>query len=182
MDQVMVLGLMRGVYWFDDALQDALASKGVRLTRAESFVIINLMLGERRAINIARKLGVSRQAISQILRGLEARGYVTITQDPTDPRARIASYSATFDPHAQMCAKIIRASERELARRIGKQAFAGLREALAADWGPSPKAAETSRSMRRQPQAAVRAGDRRARARPSWRSGEYRRQRPGSVS
>lgn len=164
MDQVMVLGLMRGVYWFDDALQDALAAQGVRLTRAESFVIINLMLGERRAINIAKKLGVSRQAISQILQGLETRGYVTVTQDPTDPRARIASYSATFDPHAEMCAKIIRASERELERRIGKQTFAGLRKALAADWGPSPKVAETSTSARRQPKVGRRTRISRAQA------------------
>jgi DNA-binding MarR family transcriptional regulator len=159
MSKPLITALMRGVYWFDDALEDALAAHGiVSLSRAEAFVILNMSIGETRAANIARNIGVSRQAISQILGALEARGYVTMKPDPTDERARVASFSAMFEKHAPLCEKIFRASEKELENRIGASKVAGLRKALMADWGPSPRLSDTTMT-----------GSRRAVARPRKR-------------
>ena len=146
MKQPLIVGLVRAVYWLDDALQDALAAQGIRLTRAESLVIANMMSGIRRGTHIARNLGVSRQATGQILASLESRGYVTSSPDPSDPRARLVNFSTTFRKHAPLCYRIIRASERELEQRIGKPAVDALRAALAIDWGPVPRLA-TAKSM-----------------------------------
>ena len=138
---------MRGVYWFDDAINTELKARGIQLTRAESFVILNMLMGVRRGVDIARNLGVSRQATAQLIQALEARGYATTTPDPHDARARIVSFSTIFDKHAPLCDRLLRASERELERRIGKRRVDAMRSALFADWGPIPRVVTTKRKL-----------------------------------
>ena len=131
--------LLNATYWFDDAFQLNMEEMGfARMTRMESFVIVNIAAGEQRAIEIARKLGVTRQAISQILKDFEERGWITVRQDPTDRRARIVSFSDPFAKHGRMCAQIVRGLVRELEGRIGTKAVDAFRSALAADWGEPP--------------------------------------------
>ena len=133
-----MLSMVRAVYWFEESLEAALAVHGIQLTRAESFVVTNMVMGIRRAINISRNLGVSRQAIAQIIAALESRGYVMQVPDPLDPRARVLNFSKTFEKHAPLCNMLMRASERELEQRVGKSAVQALRAALRIDWGPVP--------------------------------------------
>jgi len=139
-DMTIFLGVLRAVYWFDDALQENLEAAGVgRLTRAQSLVIANVAGGEARAAKIARNLGVSRQAISQVLMELERQGYVAVKTDPHNRRARIIRLSTSFEKHGETCARIFRGLEKELAARIGKPLVESLREAFCTDWGPPPR-------------------------------------------
>lgn len=132
--------LLNATYWFDDAFQINSEAVGLeRTSRMESFVIVHIAAGEQRAIEIAKNLGVSRQAISHIMKDFEERGWITVREDPTDRRAHIVSFSESFAKKGDMCAQIVRGIVRELEQRIGKQGVDMLRAALGADWGEPPQ-------------------------------------------
>lgn len=132
--------LLNATYWFDDAFQINSEAVGLaRTSRMESFVIVHIAAGEQRAIEIAKNLGVSRQAISHILKAFEERGWITVREDPTDRRAHIVSFSESFAKRGDMCAQIVRGVVRELETRIGKSTVDVLRAALALDWGEPPQ-------------------------------------------
>src|SRR3546814_4558823 len=83
LDESIFAGLMNAVNWFDEAFQNSLEAAGyARTTRVESFVIVNIAAGRQRPADIARNLGVSRQAISQILKAFAQRGWIETLPDP----------------------------------------------------------------------------------------------------
>lgn len=135
----MMINLLTAVYWFDEALQTALREAGIRnVTRAQSLLIANISGGEQRAIRIARNLGVSRQAISQMLVELEARDIVVVEPDPDDRRARIVRLSEKSNKTRIAASRILRHLERELVERLGLETYNSLRDGLMRDWGDPP--------------------------------------------
>lgn len=127
------------MYWFHDALQAALEPNGAPpLTRAQAFVIANMAAGETKASNIARNLGVSRQAISQILSELSAQGLVDVAENPEDRRSRVARLKPGFEDNGEICTRILRALEDELEIRIGSRRLKSLYDALEGEWGEPP--------------------------------------------
>ncbi|HKY82158.1 MAG TPA: MarR family transcriptional regulator [Sphingobium sp.] len=131
---------MKRMYWFHDALQAAFESNGLfAITRAQAFVISNILAGEYKASNIAKNLGVSRQAVSQTLMELERIGCIELAPDPSDKRSRIVTLSAEFADHGETCAHIFDALEEELGRRIGQRKLVNLRESVEAEWGEPPQ-------------------------------------------
>jgi len=146
MHRNLLLDLLSAVYWFDDALQENMEAQGFsRMTRAISFLLLNIVQGEHRAINIARNLGISRQAVSEMLLGLRDRGVLEIREDPTDRRSRIVDFSPEFADQGAACGEILMKLESKLGRRIGFETLKALRVALAADWGPPPKLHQLSK-------------------------------------
>jgi DNA-binding MarR family transcriptional regulator len=148
MHRNLLLNLLRGVYWFDDALQENMELQGYAPTsRAISFILLNIAQGERRAINIARNLGVSRQAVSKMLIDLQRSGILEMREDPDDQRSKILEFSAKFAERGAACAEVLAQLEREVSRRIGRERFEAMYEALREDWGVWPKLASPSRSQ-----------------------------------
>jgi DNA-binding MarR family transcriptional regulator len=137
MQHPLFMDLLRGLYWFDNALQSALKKSGFEsVTRAQSLILLNIMVGERRAARLANNLGVSRQAMSQMLAEMEKRGLVTFKADEEDKRAQIVLFSEESRDIRNAALKILARLERELETRIGGRNVAALRKALTADWGP----------------------------------------------
>lgn len=131
--------MMKRMYWLHDGLQAALEPNGVApLTRAQVFVIANIAAGETKASVIARNLGVSRQAISQIIGELADGGILVVTEDPDDRRSRIAKLAPEFDDEGEACSRIFHELEAELGRRIGQRQVKNLHEALESEWGEPP--------------------------------------------
>ena len=88
-----MVDLLSAVYWFDEALQAGLAASGwSQVTRIQSMALANIASGTHRATQLARNLGVSRQAVSQTLAEMEARGLIRTTLDPEDKRALVVSF------------------------------------------------------------------------------------------
>jgi len=88
----LLVELLVRVYWFDDAFQAGLKGNGwTEMTRAQSFVLMNLTVGVKRASQLARNIGVSHQAMSQTLAEMARRGLVTIESDANDRRARLVT-------------------------------------------------------------------------------------------
>lgn len=136
---LIMVKMLTAVYWFEEALQANLAARRQKpLSRTQSFLVANIAAGERRASNIADNLGVSRQAISQMLADLEARGVITVSVDPDDRRARIVTFSPAARDLRDAARAILVAVEEVLEDRIGPRKVTGLRRALEADWGPPP--------------------------------------------
>lgn len=133
----MLLSLLQGFYWFDEGLQNYLQARGWPVvTRPQSMVMTNLVLGVRRPSDIARRLGVSRQAIHATLGQMIELGIVELVDDPENGRAKIVVTTAKGDAmrrDAQHCMGIL---AEELGRRVGAVAFRQAAEVLAQDWGP----------------------------------------------
>lgn len=150
-DGFLMMDLMRAFYWLDEGLQAALEARGWgRFSRSKSFTFANLALGIHRPSDIARNLGISRQAVSAMLREMVAEGLVRLDPDPADGRALIVDFadrSAALRTDAQAALHELEAA---IAARIGADAFAALRAAVAADWGDAP----ATQSARATPAAA----------------------------
>jgi DNA-binding MarR family transcriptional regulator len=136
----LMLDLLTAIYWLDDALQENLEATGfIRLSRAKSFIIANIALGERRATSIARNLGVSRQAVSLMLADLEQRGLITFERDPEDGRARVVVFTSSFRKQGDAARQILTDLEVEIGRRIGGDRLNLIRDVLRLDWGEHPR-------------------------------------------
>ena len=62
--ELLMRGLLRAYYWMDESLQNGLQQAGYApRTRTQTMILINISDGITRAAELARVLGVSRQAI-----------------------------------------------------------------------------------------------------------------------
>lgn len=81
--------LIRAFNAFEDYHVRRLGEEGFAdFTVAETAVLRNVETGGSRITDIARRAKVTPQAISQLVAGLEGKGYLTNAPDPTDGRAR----------------------------------------------------------------------------------------------
>jgi len=146
---IMMLKMLSGVYWFDDALQTALMKAGFPpVSRAQSMLFANIGAGEQRATRLAANLGVTRQAIAQMITDLEERGILKVTVDPMDRRARIVSFTEASTPLRHAAEDVLRQLEKELRRRIGDVHMSALVAALSRPWGDPPEVSVAPRFAR----------------------------------
>lgn len=135
----LIVPLLQAFFWFDDGLQDYLERKGwSHVTRPQSMVMINVLTGANRPSDIARNLGVSRQAIHTTINQMIAMGILRMQEDPNDRRSKIVVLSETGSAMRQDANAAVEALTAELERRIGKANIAALHKAFAADWGTPP--------------------------------------------
>lgn len=99
-------------------------------------IMLNVTAGVNRPADMARNLGVSRQAIHQLLQGLKDEGVLELEADPKDKRAKIVRFSSEAKAIREDAHRILLGIEEELQSRIGKTAFKGLKQALNRSWGP----------------------------------------------
>lgn len=137
---------LNGFRWMDASFVELLADQGWRqIPKSHSLVFPHLLEGGIRPSEIARRAGVSRQAIHQVLRDLRRKGLVEVTPDPTHRRAKLVFLTALgrrFDEAVEEAASRM---EEELAGRIGGKTVGSLRAALEAEWGPPMKRGGDSR-------------------------------------
>lgn len=138
-----MMDLLRAFYWFDEALQAGLRRHGWSdITRSQSLILSNVAFGVRRASVLARNLGVTRQAVSQMLNEMERKGLIAMSADPDDGRAQLVGFSAKSQKIRDDAMGVLSEIEDQLGAKLGRKRFAALTEALAADWGPPPSFAD----------------------------------------
>lgn len=136
---LLMINILHAFYWFDEALQAAMKARGqTSLNRTQSLVLCDIASGERRASRIARHLGISRQAINQVLTGLHGLGIIVTRPDPEDSRALLVEFSEDASALREIGTEALGRIESVLASRIGADKVDSLRAALAAEWGPPP--------------------------------------------
>lgn len=132
--------LLRRFRWFDESLRSTLLERGwPHVTPAQSMVFAVIDEAGTSTADLARRIGVTRQAVHQTVKDLEALGLVEQISNPSDGRVRLVRLSEAGAANVQAAFLAFVDIERQLGERIGSQRVSQLRSALNADWGtPGP--------------------------------------------
>jgi DNA-binding MarR family transcriptional regulator len=114
-----------------DRLRADFAEQGMAgLRPLHALLLIPLLGGGRHASDLAETLGVSRQAVAQVVTRLEGDGYLTRIADPGDARARLICLT----PRGRAALRTMRTSARALEDdwrdRLGAERLAAFRDTL----------------------------------------------------
>lgn len=128
--------LLDGWRWFDDRLREELAhSLDVEITPAQSLLFAALPAEGARQADLARELGVTRQAVNELVRGLVKQGLVELVDDPSSGRAKLVRPTPAGLHSIEVALRTFADLEARLQDRIGPRRVTNLRGALEADWG-----------------------------------------------
>jgi DNA-binding MarR family transcriptional regulator len=115
------------------AIRSRLAQGGFQdMPRDGVFAISAIRDCEAGAADLARKMGVSKQAVSQLLDTLVARGYVGRAVDPVDRRRTKMKLTKRGTRVASACREAVDEIEQSLAERVGTLCIEHTRTTLAA--------------------------------------------------
>jgi len=132
----LIVPLWQAFVWTDEGLQNYLRKQGwPEVTRPQSMVMNNVVIGVRKPSDIARNLGVSRQAIHITIRQMVDLGILELVDDPEDRRSKVVAIGATGAKMRESAQQAMLQIARTLEKRIGKTQVDQLKAALAADWG-----------------------------------------------
>jgi DNA-binding MarR family transcriptional regulator len=128
--------------WFDQALLFTLHDRlGVKLTSAQSLLFADLGVEGARQSDLARRLGVSRQAVNELVHGLVQQGFVEVLPDPDSRRSKLVRPTTQGRESIKVALQTFAQLEKELRSRIGDRRVDQLRLALDTDWGDPPRGA-----------------------------------------
>src|SRR3954449_7836067 len=117
------------------AAERANSGRTTGLARSHSLVFAHLDADGTRPAEIARRAGISRQAVGQTVAQMKSQGLVKLAPDPTNRRARLVQPTAKGRKALERTGNGSAAAEKVLSRRIGGARVKSLREALEQDWG-----------------------------------------------
>ncbi|HUH87962.1 MAG TPA: helix-turn-helix domain-containing protein [Pusillimonas sp.] len=92
----------------------------------------NLDLEGTRATELARRAGITKQSVSELINQLEAGGIVERRPDPADGRAKIVYFSPAGLAWLNAFGTALQNAERHMADELQEPAFSALKQALAA--------------------------------------------------
>lgn len=92
----LALLLLRASRWFDRQLLDGLEAEGwPRLTPAQSLVFAHLGPDGVAPATLARRLGITRQGVQELVAGLVRHDLLTVQDDPTRRGGRLVVLTGT---------------------------------------------------------------------------------------
>lgn len=145
----LMVSLLQGFYWFDSGLQSFLRAKGwPTLTHSQSMVMMNIATGTTRPVEIARNLGVSRQAVHVTLMQMQDLKMIEFRPDPSDRRSKIVVLTEIGEPMRRDAQQAVSLMTARLSEKIGQAQVAAMLTAFGMDWGDfidfEKEAAQTS--------------------------------------
>ncbi|MDZ4376328.1 MAG: MarR family winged helix-turn-helix transcriptional regulator [Phenylobacterium sp.] len=133
----LLLSLLQAFYWCDESLQNYLRSRGwPHVTRPQSMVMANIVLGVNHPSDIARNMGISRQAIHATINQMIDLGIVALTDDPSNRRVKVVTPTKLGETMRVDAQQAIRMQADELASRLGEDDARLITQLLSRDWGP----------------------------------------------
>jgi DNA-binding MarR family transcriptional regulator len=113
------------------ALMARVAARGFEgMTPAFAALIPLLDARGARPSVLASQAGVSKQAMSQLIREIESRGYIEQVRDPTDTRAKIVRLNKRGVALRQACAVVRRDLQALAQNTLGEKRVAALQRDL----------------------------------------------------
>jgi len=109
------------------ALEDRGASE---LTPSQARALLLVDRTGTRLTELARRAGVTKQAMMQLVDDLQAMSCVRRTPDPEDARAKVVRLTAKGLRQRARARKALQTVESRLKRRLGQRRYEGLRLAL----------------------------------------------------
>jgi DNA-binding MarR family transcriptional regulator len=132
----LIIPLLQAFCWFDDGLQSYLQARSwSQVTRPQSMVMANVVIGVHKPSEIARNMGVSRQAVHTTINQMVAMGMLELHEDETDRRAKVVALSPMGMEMRADANRVMEMLTTELRRRIGSKNVDNLIRAFSADWG-----------------------------------------------
>lgn len=121
-----VLGRLaiRFVRGYQETLRERAYAGHEVLTPAHNRVLIHLDHEGTRAVVLAQRARITKQAMSQLLRHLEQHGYVERRPDPRDKRARLVHFTEKGRGLLEHSLDHLEALDREIHDLLGDQAQA----------------------------------------------------------
>jgi DNA-binding MarR family transcriptional regulator len=106
-----------------------------RLRRAHTSLLPHVDLEGTRITDLAERLGISKQAVSQLVDDLEGMGVMARVPDPEDARARRVVFTELGREALLDGLTVLRSMEQELTQAVGSRNIVQLRRALLAILG-----------------------------------------------
>ena len=132
----LIIALFQRFCWLDEGLQARLHDHGwPDVNRPQSMVMTNIVSGIVRPSDIARNLGLSRQAIHSTINQMVKLGIVQLDVDPDDRRHMIVSLTDLGGRMRKDAQRSMDALTAQIAAVLGQDKFDALLAALEADWG-----------------------------------------------
>ena len=132
----LIVPLLQAFFWFDDGLQTFLQSRGWdEVTRSQSMIMAKVVIGVHKPSDIARNLGISRQAVHTTINQMIAMGMLELRDDKHDQRAKVVVVSEKGRAMGRDADLAMAEMSAELRRRIGSRNVDNLIKAFAQDWG-----------------------------------------------
>lgn len=114
-----------------ERLRGAFAERGMAgLRPLHARLFLPLLSGGRRASDLADRLGVSRQAVAQVVVILERDGYVERLADPGDARAKLICLTARGRLAVRVMRNAALAEEERWRHLLGAEPLEQVRDAL----------------------------------------------------
>lgn len=133
----LLSSLLIALHWVDESLQARLEAAGwQRVSFAKSMIMVNVLNGITRPIELARNLGISRQAIHRTLQEMVQDKLIALHDDPTDKRAKIVAFNSESTELMREALRALAAIQEDLAGRLGQRNLDQLLTLLEKDWGP----------------------------------------------
>lgn len=122
--------------WYTLGLLEAMHARGFeQLTEAHLVFLAFLECGPNHPAEIARQMGVSRQAVYKLTRSLQQLGFLHLKGDPEHARQKQIVYSAEGEAMIGHAREVLLQMDEELAARIGKDDLAALYRILPKGFG-----------------------------------------------
>jgi DNA-binding MarR family transcriptional regulator len=123
--------LLRVQRAFDVELNLRLRERGYEDVRpAHSAVFAHIDLEGTRSSELARRAGMTKQSMGELIADLEEKGYVERLEDPVDRRARVVRLTREGRRHVRDALEVIDGIEEGYTRRLGAERVRALRAAL----------------------------------------------------
>ena len=132
--------LVRAFRWFEEGLaKNPDTAHLPRLSGTQFMTLASLDQDGTSIAELARRVGVTRQAMHQQIGEMQRAALVDLVDSATDRRIKLVKLTLLGRTLDQKAAAAINDLERELERRIGNEAVAVLKSHLSSDWGGSGK-------------------------------------------
>ena len=105
-------------------------AKFAKLRAAHAGVLPHLDVDGTSVTELARRMGVSKQAVSQLLDDMEKAGVVSRDASPTDKRAKVVTFTTDGKNALLASLEALNTIEREITKTVGKAKLDALRDAL----------------------------------------------------
>jgi len=115
---------------FRDRIRDGLRERGHELHPGQSGIIVHLAMEGSRPSELAKRAGMTKQAMGKIVDELEVIGYVEKAADPQDGRAKIIRFTGAGLKLLADSRDIVDGIWQDYAGLIGERRLQRLREDL----------------------------------------------------
>jgi DNA-binding MarR family transcriptional regulator len=120
-----------GLQWVRDFIQASVAAAGFEdLGRFHVGMFQYPTADGVRPTELAESLQITKQSVNDLLRDMEARGYLTLAADPTDGRARIIRLTAAGHELERATHEAAKAASEAFEQILGSRRYAALYAAL----------------------------------------------------